>query len=72
MDYFLYCDGVLYVEDVFLIDIVVKVGIFFYVYFLVMLLCYFWLFDESLSGMLYLVCYVMKVLLNVVVLKLIG
>ena len=72
MDHFLYRDGVLHAEDVPLTDIAAKVGTPFYVYSSATLLRHFRLFDESLDGMPHLVCYAMKALSNVAVLKLIG
>lgn len=64
MDYFFYCDGKFFVEDVLVFEIVVVVGMLFYCYFIVMFECYFWLFDEVLEGIEYFVCYVMKVVSN--------
>ena len=72
MDHFLYRDGQLMAEDVPLADIAAAVGTPVYVYSAATLLRHFRLFDEALAGMPHLVCYAMKSLSNVAVLKLLG
>ena len=72
MDHFLYRDGQLMAEDVPLSDIAAAVGTPVYVYSAATLLRHFRLFDEALAGMPHLVCYAMKSLSNVAVLKLLG
>ncbi len=72
MDHFLYRDGVLFAEDVPLSDIAEAVGTPVYVYSAATLLRHYALFDEALGDMPHLVCYAMKALSNVAVLKLLG
>jgi len=72
MDHFLYRDGWLQAEDVPLAEIAAAVGTPFYVYSSATLLRHFRLFDEALEGTEHLVCYAVKALSNVAVLKLLG
>jgi len=72
MDHFLYRDGQLMAEDVSIADIAAQVGTPFYVYSTATLLRHFKLFDDALAGMDHLVCFAMKSLSNVAVLKLLG
>ena len=72
MDHFLYRDGQLMAEDVNIADIAAEVGTPFYVYSTATLLRHFKLFDDALAGMDHLVCFAMKSLSNVAVLKLLG
>ncbi|NIY73591.1 diaminopimelate decarboxylase [Marivivens donghaensis] len=72
MDHFIYQNGVLHAEDVAITDIAKEVGTPFYVYSKATLLRHFQVFDESLEGMEHLVCFAMKSLSNIAVLKLLG
>ena len=72
MDHFIYKNGVLHAEDVALTDIAKEVGTPFYAYSSATLLRHFQVFDEALGGMDHLVCFAMKSLSNVAVLKLLG
>ncbi len=72
MDHFLYRGGVLHAEDVALNEIAAAVGTPFYVYSANTLRRHFRLFDEGLSPLPHLVCFAMKSLSNVAVLKLLG
>ena len=72
MDHFLYRDGQLMAEDVNIAEIAALVGTPFYVYSTATLLRHFKLFDDALSGMDHLVCFAVKSLSNVAVLKLLG
>ncbi|OUD10092.1 diaminopimelate decarboxylase [Marivivens niveibacter] len=72
MDHFIYKDGVLHAEDVALTDIAREVGTPFYVYSSATLLRHYQVFDESLAGMDHLICFAMKSLSNVAVLKMLG
>ncbi len=72
MDHFLYRNGELHAEDVPLRDIAAAVGTPVYVYSTATLLRHFALFDAALAGMPHLVCYAMKALSNVAVLKVLG
>ena len=72
MDHFLYRDGQLMAEDVAIAQIAAEVGTPFYVYSTATLLRHFKLFDDALAGMDHLVCFAMKSLSNVAVLKLLG
>ena len=72
MDHFLYRDGQLMAEDVNIAEIAAQVGTPFYVYSTATLLRHFKLFDDALSGMDHLVCFAVKSLSNVAVLKLLG
>jgi diaminopimelate decarboxylase len=72
MDHFIYRDGVLHAEDVPLTEIAAQVGTPFYVYSAATLLRHFQVFDESLAWGEHLVCFAMKALSNVAVLKMLG
>ena len=72
MDHFIYRDGVLHAEDVPLTEIAAQVGTPFYVYSAATLLRHFQVFDESLAWGEHLVCFAMKSLSNVAVLKMLG
>ena len=72
MDHFLYRNGRLLAEDVPLADIATQVGTPFYVYSAATLLRHFNLFVEALNGTEHLVCFAVKSLSNVAVLKLLG
>ncbi len=72
MDHFLYRDGQLMAEDVPLARIADEVGTPVYVYSAATLLRHFQLFDEALGDMPHLVCFAMKSLSNIAVLKLLG
>lgn len=72
MDHFIYKNGELYAEDVRIAEIAEKVGTPFYVYSTATLERHFQVFDEALHGMEHLVCFAMKSLSNVAVLKLLG
>jgi diaminopimelate decarboxylase len=72
MDHFLYRDGELWAEDVPLAEIAATVGTPVYVYSAATLLRHLALFEEALSGMPHLVCFAVKALSNVAVLKLLG
>lgn len=72
MDHFLYKDGQLMAEDVPIADIAAQVGTPFYVYSTATLLRHFKLFDDALEGTEHLVCFAMKSLSNIAILKLLG
>ncbi len=72
MDHFLYRDGQLHAEDVPLSVIADAVGTPVYVYSSATLLRHFRLFDEALDGLDHLVCFAMKSLSNLAVLKLLA
>ncbi len=72
MDHFLYRDGQLHAEDVPLAEIAEAVGTPAYVYSAATLTRHFQLFDDALGAMPHLVCYAVKALSNVAVLKLLG
>ncbi len=72
MDHFLYRDGQLMAEDVAVAQIAAEVGTPFYVYSAATLLRHFHLFDDALAGMDHLVCFAMKSLSNLAVLKLLA
>lgn len=72
MDHFLYRDGQLMAEDVTVAEIAAQVGTPFYVYSTATLLRHFQLFDDALAGMDHLICFAVKSLSNVAVLKLLG
>jgi len=72
MDHFLYRQGVLHAEDVSLIDIAASVGTPFYVYSTATLTRHYRLFTEALSPLPHLVCFAIKSLSNVAVLKVLG
>lgn len=72
MDHFLYRNGRLHAEDVDLAEIASAVGTPFYCYSTATLTRHFRLFDEALSGMDHLICFAMKSLSNIAVLRLLG
>ena len=72
MDHFLYRNGQLMAEDVALSEIVAEVGTPVYVYSAATLLRHLKLFEEALDGLPHLVCFAVKSLGNVAVLKLLG
>ncbi|TRD22173.1 diaminopimelate decarboxylase [Palleronia caenipelagi] len=72
MDHFLYRDGRLMAEDVDLAAIASEIGTPFYCYSAATLVRHYQLFDEALSGLDHLVCFAMKSLSNLAVLKLLG
>ena len=72
MDHFLYRDGRLHAEDVDLAEIAAEVGTPFYCYSTATLTRHYRLFDEALAGLDHLVCFAMKSLSNVAVLKTLG
>ncbi len=72
MDHFLYKNGTLHAEDVPLTDIAAQVGTPFYVYSTATLTRHYHLFTEALSPLPHMVCFAIKSLSNVAVLKLLG
>ncbi len=72
MDHFLYRDGSLHAEDVPLSEIAAAVGTPFYVYSTATLTRHFRLFAEALDPLPHLVCFSVKSLSNVAVLKTLG
>jgi len=72
MDHFLYRNGHLHAEDVAIADIAAQVGTPFYVYSAATLSRHYHLFTEALSPMPHLVCFAIKSLSNVAVLKVLG
>ncbi len=72
MDHFLYKNGTLHAEDVALTEIAAAVGAPFYVYSAATLTRHYRLFTEALSPLPHLVCFAIKSLSNVAVLKLLG
>jgi len=72
MDHFLSRDGELWAEDVPLSEIAAAVGTPVYVYSSATLLRHLRLFDDALAGMPHLVCFAVKALSNVAVLRLLG
>ena len=72
MDHFLYRDGQLFAEDVPVAEIAATVGTPFYVYSSATLLRHYGLFDDALSGLPHMVCFAMKSLSNIAILKLLG
>jgi diaminopimelate decarboxylase len=72
MDHFLYRGGHLFAEDVPLSEIAASVGTPVYVYSAATLLRHYRLFDEALRGMPHTICFAMKSLSNLAVLKLLG
>jgi diaminopimelate decarboxylase len=72
MDHFLYRDGILHAEDVALPDIAASVGTPFYVYSAATLTRHYRLFTEALSPLPHQVCFAIKSLSNLAVLKLLG
>jgi diaminopimelate decarboxylase len=72
MDHFLYRDGALHAEDVPLADIAAAVGTPVYVYSAATLTRHYRLFTEALAPLPHLVCFAIKALSNVAVLKVLG
>lgn len=72
MDHFLYRNGRLMAEDVALVDIASQVGTPFYVYSSATLTRHYKLFSEALSPLPHQVCFAIKSLSNLAVLKLLG
>ena len=72
MDHFLYRGGHLHAEDVALSDIAATVGTPFYCYSAATLTRHYQLFTEALSPLPHLVCFAIKSLSNLAVLKLLG
>ena len=72
MHYFSYRDNQLFAEDVSIKDIVERVGTPVYVYSAATLRRHFRVFDEAFAGTDHLICYAMKALSNLSVLKLFG
>ncbi len=72
MDHFLYRDGTLHAEDVSLRDIAATVGTPFYAYSSATLTRHYNLFHEALSPLPHLVCFAIKSLSNIAVLKTLG
>jgi diaminopimelate decarboxylase len=72
MDHFLYKTGTLHAEDVAIPDIAAAVGTPFYVYSTATLTRHYHLFTEALSPLPHLVCFAIKSLSNVAVLKTLG
>jgi diaminopimelate decarboxylase len=72
MDHFLYKSGTLHAEDVAIPDIAAAVGTPFYVYSTATLIRHYRLFTEALSPLPHLVCFAIKSLSNVAVLKTLG
>ena len=72
MDHFLYRNGHLHAEDVALSDIAATVGTPFYCYSAATLTRHYKLFTEALTPLPHLVCFAIKSLSNIAVLKLLG
>ncbi len=72
MDHFLYRDGMLHAEDVALTDIAATIGTPFYCYSAATLTRHYTLFTQALSPMPHLVCFAIKSLSNIAILKLLG
>ena len=72
MDHFLYHNGILHAEDVAIPEIAAAVGTPFYVYSAATLTRHYRLFTEALSPLPHLICFAIKSLSNVAVLKLLG
>ncbi|WP_019953582.1 diaminopimelate decarboxylase [Yoonia vestfoldensis] len=72
MDHFLYRNGALYAEDVPVADIAAAVGTPFYVYSTATLTRHFQLFDDALGFADHLVCFAMKSLSNIAVLRVLA
>jgi len=72
MDHFLYRNGQLFAENVALADIAASVGTPFYCYSTATLTRHYKLFTEALSPMPHLVCFAIKSLSNIAVLKTLG
>ncbi|MFN3723260.1 MAG: diaminopimelate decarboxylase [Paracoccaceae bacterium] len=72
MDHFLYHNGLLHAEDVAIADIAATVGTPFYCYSAATLTRHYHLFTQALTPLPHLVCFAIKSLSNVAVLKLLG
>jgi diaminopimelate decarboxylase len=72
MDHFIYKSGILHAEDVAIPDIAASVGTPFYVYSAATLTRHYRLFTEALSPLPHQVCFAIKSLSNIAVLKLLG
>ncbi len=72
MDHFTYKNGALYAEDVAISDIAATVGTPFYVYSTATLTRHYHLFTEALSPLPHQVCFAVKSLSNVAVLRVLG
>jgi diaminopimelate decarboxylase len=72
MDHFLYRGGILHAEDVAIPDIATTVGTPFYVYSTATLTRHYHLFTEALSPLPHQVCFAIKSLSNIAVLKTLG
>ncbi|MGB8814724.1 MAG: diaminopimelate decarboxylase, partial [Paracoccaceae bacterium] len=72
MDHFLYRNGALHAEDVALAEIAATVGTPFYCYSAATLTRHYQLFTQALSPLPHLVCFSVKSLSNLAVLKLLG
>ena len=72
MDHFLYRNGILHAEDVALTDIAAAVGTPFYCYSAATLTRHYALFTEALTPLPHLVCFAIKSLSNIAILKLLG
>jgi diaminopimelate decarboxylase len=72
MDHFLYRNGQLHAEDVALAEIAASVGTPFYCYSTATLMRHYHLFTEALSPLPHLVCFAIKSLSNIAVLKTLG
>jgi diaminopimelate decarboxylase len=72
MDHFLYRNGVLHAEDVAISEIAAAVGTPFYVYSTATLTRHYGLFHQALSPLPHLVCFAIKSLSNIAVLKVLG
>ncbi|MBU2357997.1 MAG: diaminopimelate decarboxylase [Alphaproteobacteria bacterium] len=72
MDHFLYRNGALHAEDVALADIAATVGTPFYCYSTATLTRHYHLFTEALSPLPHMVCFAIKSLSNLAVLKTLG
>ncbi len=72
MDHFLYRGGILHAEDVAISDIAATVGTPFYVYSTATLTRHYHLFTEALSPLPHMVCFAIKSLSNLAVLKTLG
>ncbi|MFZ1348443.1 MAG: diaminopimelate decarboxylase, partial [Tabrizicola sp.] len=72
MDHFLYRNGILHAEGVAIPDIAAAVGTPFYVYSTATLTRHYRLFTEALTPLPHLVCFAIKSLSNVAVLKTLG
>ena len=72
MDHFLYRNGILHAEDVAIRDIAAAVGTPFYVYSTATLTRHYHLFTEALSPLPHMVCFAIKSLSNIAVLKTLG